>query len=204
MIKQIIELWNSNAQALVPSTNLQPVCTPSIQQLSREFTEWFFTSWNSLNNFTSENFFPDCQLTLVHENNRRVVGSNYVCDLLRSYVGIQQLLFYPNIPSNRVQESRHGLVIVQTHGTIHRHGTCIGIFEQSFGLIRDPMHSNNYLIKFSFLHMQTQQEQAQITASTISTPLYLTEIMQEYDQTVQQQIDATDYFIDEPDDDSNN
>ncbi|CAF1113594.1 unnamed protein product, partial [Rotaria sordida] len=33
------------------------------------------------------------------------------------------------------------------------------------------------------------------------TPTYLINIMQNYDQTVQQQIDSTDYIIDEGDDD---
>ncbi|CAF3986610.1 unnamed protein product, partial [Adineta steineri] len=86
---------------------------------------------------------------------------------------------------------------------IHQRGTCIGIFDQSFGLVRDPNHSNNYLIKFCFLNMQTQQQthQPQLLSANQPIPTYLVDMMQNYDQTVQQQIDSTDYFIEDPDDD---
>jgi len=177
---------------------------PSINQLSQQFTEWFYSSWNNLATFTSDHFFPDCQLTLVHENHRRVLGSYFVCDVLRTYVANQELRFCPNPQSNKVEESKHGLVLIQIHGTIHQRGTCIGIFDQSFGLVRDPNHSNNYLIKFAFLNMQTQQpqhQQPQLLSASQPIPTYLVNIMQNYDQTIQQQIDSTDYIIEDPDDD---
>lgn len=192
-----------NASALATNNSqLAPVVASNTQQLSREFTEWFYGAWNSLKNFSSDHFFPDCQLTLIHENNRRILGSFYVCDLLRSYITNQQFYFGPNIASNKAEESRHGLVIIQIHGTIHQHGTCCGIFDQAFGLVRDPTHGNNYLIKFIFLNMQTQPtpSQAQLLSSQTNTPTYLIEIMHNYDQTVQQQIDSTDYIIDDGND----
>ncbi len=202
LIKQIIEFWNNGSQPL-PSSNSPSVILPSINQLSHQFTEWFYTSWNNLTTFTSDHFFPDCQLTLIHDNQRRILGSYYVCDILRSYVANQDLRFSPNISSNKAEESKHGLVLIQVHGTIHQRGTCIGIFDQSFGLVRDPTHSNNYLIKFSFLNMQTQQSyhQQQLLSTNLPTPTYLIDIMQNYDQTIQQQIDSTDYIIDDEDDD---
>ncbi|CAF2149811.1 unnamed protein product [Rotaria magnacalcarata] len=201
LIKQIIDFWNTGSQAVATNSS-QAISLPSIEQLSHQFTEWFYTSWNTLTTFACDHFFPDCQLTLIHENHRRVLGSYYVCDLLRSYVANQDLRFTPNVQSNKAQESTHGLVLLQMHGTIHQRGTCVGIFDQSFGLIRDPTHSNNYLIKFCFLNMQTQQsqQQQQLTSANLSTPTYLVDIMQNYDQTVQQQIDSTDYIIDDGDD----
>ena len=206
LIKQIIEFWNNGSPSIIttPSTATAAAILPSIHQLSCEFTEWFYTAWNSLANFSSDHFYPDCQLTIVHENHRRILGSYHVCDVLRSYVASQELRFSPNVQSNKVEESRHGLVIVQIHGTIHQRSTCIGVFDQAFGLVRDPTHGNNYLIKFSFLNMQTQQAQQlpQILSSHQSTPTYLLDIMQNYDQTVQHQIDATDYIIDDGEDDS--
>jgi len=206
LVKQIIEFWNNGPQSISPDMS-PPSILPSINQLSQQFTEWFYTSWNDLVTFTSDHFFPDCQLTLIHENHRRVLGAYYVCELLRSYIANQQLRFSPNAQSNKVEESKHGLVLIQIHGTIHQRGTCIGIFDQSFGLVRDPNHSNNYLIKFAFLNMQTQQpqnQQQQILSSNQSTPNYLVNIMQNYDQTIQQQIDSTDYIIEDPDDDDEN
>jgi hypothetical protein len=139
----------------------------------------------------------------VNENNRQVLGAYYVCDVLRSYIASQELRFSPNIQSNKVEESKHGLVLIQIHGTIHQRGTCIGIFDQSFGLVRDPTHSNNYLIKFCFLNMQTQQpQQPQLLSSNQSTPIYLVDIMDNYDQTIQQEIDSTDCIIEDPDDEN--
>ncbi|CAF0924737.1 unnamed protein product, partial [Rotaria sordida] len=203
LIKQIIEFWNTGSSTTVATNPSQPITTlSSIHQLSQQFTEWFYTSWNTLTTFTSDHFFPDCQLTLIHENQRRILGSYYVCELLRSYITNQDLRFCPNIQSNKAEESKHGLVLLQIHGTIHQRGTCVGIFDQAFGLIRDPTHSNNYLIKFCFLNMQTQQPQhQQLLSANQPTPTYLINIMQNYDQTVQQQIDSTDYIIDEGDDD---
>lgn len=174
---------------------------PSIHQLSHQFTEWFYTSWNNLSTFQSDHFFPDCQLTLIHENNRQIFGSYYVCDALRTYVATRDLRFFPNPQSTKADESKHGLVLIQIHGTIHQRNTCIGIFDQSFGLVRDPNHSNNYLIKFCFLNMQTQEPQHSIVSGNQSTPTYLMDVMQNYDRTIQQQIDSTDYFIEDPDDD---
>jgi len=148
--------------------------------------------------FNSDHFFPDCQLTLIHENHRRICGSFYVHETLRSYVANQELQFIPNIQSNQVDESKHGLVMIQIHGTIHQRGTCRGVFDQSFGLVRDPTHGYNYLIKFTFLNMQTQQSLSIGDSSSMSN--YVRDTMFTYDQTMQQQIDSTDYIIDDPDD----
>ena len=180
---------------------------PSINQLSQQFTEWFYTSWNNITTFQADHFFPDCQLTLVHENHRRIIGAIQVCDVLRSYVAGQELRFCANAQSNKAEESRHGLVLIQIHGTIHQRGTCIGVFDQSFGLARDPNHSNNYLIKFCFLNMQTQQPQQQhpqLLSGNEPMPIYLVDMMETYDQTVQRDIDSTDYIIESPDEDEEN
>lgn len=141
-------------------------------------------------------------MTLIHENHRRVYGSYYVHETLRSYVANQDLRFIPNIQSNQIDESKHGLVMIQIHGTIHQRGTCRGTFDQSFGLVRDPTHGYNYLIKFTFLNMQTQMSQQclSIGDNHQSIPNYVRDMMFNYDQTIQQQIDSTDYIIEDPDD----
>lgn len=198
LIKQIIDYWNKNS----PTKSQSDAILPSMNQLSQQFTDWFYTSWNNLSTFQSDHFFPDCQLTLVHENHRRIQGAYYVCDFLRTLIGNEDLRFSPNIQSNRIEESKHGLVLIQIHGTVHQRGTCIGVFDQSFGLVRDPGHGNNYLIKFSFLNMQTQQQHQQQPAQLQpNIPNYLMEMMQSYDQRIQQEIDSTDYIIEDPDDD---
>jgi hypothetical protein len=221
LIKQIVDYWNNinnnnnnnhtnnnhnnNSQSKLNNNSSTEMILPSINQLSQQFTEWFYNSWNNVVTFQSDHFFPDCQLTLIHENQRRVLGAYYVCDVLRGYVASQELRFSPNPQSNKVEESKHGLVLIQVHGTIHQRGTCIGIFDQSFGLVRDPNHGNNYLIKFCFLNMQTQRpqqpQQPQLLSGSQPIPTYLVDMMQTYDQTIQQQIDSTDYIIEDPDDD---
>ena len=206
LIKQIVDYWNKNSpSSSSSSSSTTEALLPSMKQLSQQFTDWFYSSWNNLSAFQSDHFFPDCQLTLKHENDRRVQGAYFVCDVLRSFIVNQDLRFHPNIQSNQIEESKHGLVLIQIHGTIHQRGTCIGIFDQSFGLVRDPHHGNNYLIKFCFLNMQTQQTQQQppqhpqITSANI--PTYLMDMMQTYDQSIQREIDSTDYIIEDPDDD---
>jgi hypothetical protein len=58
------------------------------------------------------------------------------------------------------------------------------------------------MIKFCFLNMQTQNpQQQQLLSGSQPIPTYLVDIMQSYDQTVQRQIDSTDYIIEDPDDD---
>jgi hypothetical protein len=52
--------------------------------------------------------------------------------------------------------------------------------------------------------MQTQQpqnQQPQLLSANQPIPTYLVDIMQNYDQTIQRQIDSTDYIIEDPDDD---
>jgi hypothetical protein len=51
--------------------------------------------------------------------------------------------------------------------------------------------------------MQTQQanQQQQLLSGSQPIPTYLVDIMQNYDQTIQHQIDSTDYIIEDPDDD---
>lgn len=50
--------------------------------------------------------------------------------------------------------------------------------------------------------MQTQEPQQQALSANQSIPTYLIDMMQTYDQTIQQQMDSTDYIIEDPDDDN--
>jgi hypothetical protein len=52
--------------------------------------------------------------------------------------------------------------------------------------------------------MQTQRpqpQQQQLLSGNQPIPNYLVDMMQTYDQSIQQQIDSTDYIIEDPDDD---
>lgn len=62
----------------------------------------------------------------------------------------ERLFLSPNLepPGLKVLASPHGLILVAVAGTIHRDGTCLGIFEQIFGLISSPLENNSWKIKF--------------------------------------------------------
>jgi hypothetical protein len=60
------------------------------------------------------------------------------------------LFLSPNLDSRGLKcaSSPHGLVMVGVAGTVHRGNSCLGIFEQIFGLIRCPFVENTWKIKF--------------------------------------------------------
>ena len=84
-------------------------------------------------------------------------GSLAVSDKLRELVCKEKLLFNANVSGARGQIDAYGLVKITVGGTVHRFSDCLGIFEQSFGLIRDPHMQNNWKIKFTELKLKAQQ-----------------------------------------------
>uniref|UniRef100_A0A4W4FJG5 NTF2 domain-containing protein n=1 Tax=Electrophorus electricus TaxID=8005 RepID=A0A4W4FJG5_ELEEL len=70
----------------------------------------------------------------------------------------KKLVFCPNLahPGMQCFSTPHGLVLVAVAGTIHRDTTCLGIFEQVFGLIRAPMDGNSWKIKSLHLKIKGQ------------------------------------------------
>lgn len=68
---------------------------------------------------------------------------------LLSLVKEECLLFNPNLRASGLKcaMSPHGLVLVAVAGTVHRDNTCLGIFEQIFGLISCPIRENTWKIK---------------------------------------------------------
>lgn len=69
---------------------------------------------------------------------------------LLSLVKEEFLFLSPNLDSQGLKcaSSPHGLVMVGVAGTVHRGNSCLGIFEQIFGLIRSPFVENTWKIKF--------------------------------------------------------
>lgn len=77
-------------------------------------------------------------------------GAEIVSLRLLSLVKEEYLFLSPNLDSRGLKcaSSPHGLVMVGVAGTVHRGNTCLGIFEQIFGLIRCPFVENTWKIKF--------------------------------------------------------
>jgi hypothetical protein len=67
------------------------------------------------------------------------------------------LCFIPNLSHEGVQGriAVHGLIMVLVCGTLHQQDRCVGVFEQSFGLIRDPSVDNVWKIKYTNLSLKS-------------------------------------------------
>ena len=141
------------------------------QALAEQFTKWFFQMLNSYHPFSQEapvegfgphHFFADCRLKMICETPdlRREVhsGSSEVCRRLLAFVKEEQLKFNPNLDPGGVKgmSNPHGLKAVTVCGTVHLGGRFVGIFEQQFGLVRDPDSQNNLKIKFTNLKLRRE------------------------------------------------
>lgn len=47
-------------------------------------------------------------------------------------------MFHPNVRSVKCVVEDHGLARIQVSGVIHEYRSCVGLFECTFGLVRDP------------------------------------------------------------------
>ncbi|XP_066476820.1 uncharacterized protein C3orf38 homolog [Tiliqua scincoides] len=138
--------------------------------LGQEFCQWFFALLNSQNpllgkphdDWGPQHFWDDATLNFsyntLEKNVERHVGAELVSHRLLSLVKDEYLYLNPNlnIGGLRCTISRHGLVIVAVAGTVHRNTSCLGVFEQIFGLIRCPFRENTWKIKFVTLSVVGQ------------------------------------------------
>lgn len=124
-----------------------------IHLLARKFTEWFFSNFN-MQELKVEDFWSDAKLQLriaaADQINDYECGSanEVISNLLKSK---EQFGFYfnPNLTHAGVQGRMnvHGLVLVLACGTLHTEQNCVGVFECTFGLLRDPFAENNWKVK---------------------------------------------------------
>lgn len=137
------------------------------QELAIHFSSWFFRLLDSIatsgsnTDWGPQHFWPGAELTVQCNEpsglqETTVLGADFVSDKFLSMLLVDQLYFNPNLSNDSVkgQQNPHGLVVVMVCGTVHRHKEYLGVFEQSFGLIRDPCEENNWKIKFSKLKLK--------------------------------------------------
>ncbi|KAK2839631.1 hypothetical protein Q5P01_013371 [Channa striata] len=138
--------------------------------LGREFCQWFFQLWNSQNPrlgkqpqmWGPQHFWPDVKLHLLTRAGSEQVddfeGAELVSLRLLALTKEECLLLSPNLEPHglRAVASAHGLVQVGVAGTIHRDKVCLGIFEQTFGLIQAPLGNKRWKIKFINLKIRAQ------------------------------------------------
>ncbi|KAK3096464.1 hypothetical protein FSP39_000479 [Pinctada imbricata] len=137
------------------------ITNPHLQQLGETFTKWFYERWNAenpsvsyaVNDFGTHHFWDDASLLSLCLTPERIedqcTGSAAVSEKLLSFVRDQQLMFNPNLTAEgiKVKSDPHGLVIILVCGTVHQSNRFVGIFDQMFGLIKDPAMNDNWRIK---------------------------------------------------------
>ena len=148
--------------------------------LGTEFCQWFFRLLNSLNPATGQpiqewgpqHFWGDVRLQLLSQAGEQqrdeYHGAELVCQRLGALVWEEKLVFCPNLEHSGLKclSTPHGLVLVAVAGTIHRENVCLGIFEQVFGLICNPLDGNRWKIKFVHLKIKGQFGREQLPMVT--------------------------------------
>ncbi|XP_051483494.1 uncharacterized protein C3orf38 homolog [Apus apus] len=132
-----------------------------IHLLGEEFCQWFFELLNSQHplgvksegGWGPQHFWEDAKMKFCYntleKNMEEYIGAEMVSLRLLSLVKEECLLFNPNLRANGLKcvMSPHGLVLIAVAGTVHRENSCLGIFEQIFGLISCPVRGSTWKIK---------------------------------------------------------
>ncbi len=137
--------------------------------IAESFVTWFYTILNSRNEAIDKHFWADAKLILHAERpgesvQEDICGAGVVSDKLLSMIVGLNVFFNPNISSGSIQSemNKHGLLAVKTAGTLHTDNCVAGIFEQVFGLVRDPLTMDNWKIKNTELRIRISTEQRQL------------------------------------------
>ncbi|KFP03189.1 Uncharacterized protein C3orf38, partial [Calypte anna] len=172
LIEHVKQYWSRQLTRCVSESGEKKTYTEShgerkkppqndIHHLGEEFCQWFFELLNSQHplgvksegRWGPEHFWEDAKMKFCYntleKNTEEYVGAEIVSLRLLSLVKEEYLLFNPNLRASGLKcvMSPHGLVLIAVAGTVHRENTCLGIFEQIFGLISCPLRDNTWKIK---------------------------------------------------------
>lgn len=132
------------------------------QEMAVSFVRWYCNLLNSSvdsldsTDWGPSNFWPDAsaKVSLLSgagevQESREAGGSEEAASMIIGVFRQHGLHCNPNLCQEGVRGrlSPHGLVMVVACGTLHTQQTACGVFEQVFGLIRDPGAENNWKIK---------------------------------------------------------
>lgn len=145
--------------------------TSDIQILGEKFAQWFYENLNTHSpglqrtpgDFGPHHFWDDAYLVLntctPDPNTEKFDGPVLVSQRILSFAKDEHLLFNPNLTKDGlyVKSNPHGLVMILVCGTIHRNNECLGVFQQIFGLVKDPRFENNWKIKMTKLEVKAAQ-----------------------------------------------
>lgn len=136
--------------------------TTEEQALAFAFAQWFFQLLNAQNpssgivtneTFGTQHFYSDCQLKMISATSELTKddfsGSELTVKRLLALAMEERLIFSPNLSEQGVRgmSEAHGLNVVLVCGIIHQHSNPVGIFEQQFGLVREPL-TQRWKIKY--------------------------------------------------------
>lgn len=179
-------------QSPVPSncTAISSQATQTSQVFGLEFTHWFYTMLNTLQDFEPKHFWSTCCLRVeaIGDNpilQEAINDAEECCKLLRSLVELERIVFTPNVLNGLgvscVIDS-YGLAQVKVAGTIQvlKPELSIpgGVFDQLFGLVKDTL-DNNYKIKYSVLRLRAATnvlEFAELSNAIMNTPVVIEDV----------------------------
>jgi len=162
------ETSNSSLSSCPPISLSHQPCPPSIsqtqcQEMANNFVRWYFQLLNASVNtdetdWGPSHFWPDSSAKVElfsgageTESLEARHNATEACDMLVQVFRKHKLQCNPNLCDEGVRGrlDPHGLVLVLACGTLHSQATVCGVFEQVFGLIRDPDSDNNWKIKYT-------------------------------------------------------
>jgi len=132
------------------------------QEMANSFVRWYFQLLNrcvetDTTEWSQDHFWPNAsaKVSLSSETGEMVEcmevvnNSEEVSTMLLQVFRKHRLKCNPNMCEEGVRGkvSPHGLVMVLACGTLHNDNNVCGVFEQVFGLVRDPTADNNWKIK---------------------------------------------------------
>lgn len=171
IVKKIIEFWDSTEvctttveATILTNADSDAAKTGTINCLAEQFSKWFYTMLNGSESIKPEHFYSDATFSINMFTNGEVITEQIqndpqeISNRLFATKKRFHLFFNPNLTGEGVrgQVDPHGLVVVLACGTLHSNDTCVGVFEQSFALARDPQAENNWKIKNSELNLRSQ------------------------------------------------
>ncbi|XP_044733569.1 uncharacterized protein C3orf38 homolog, partial [Chrysoperla carnea] len=143
----------------------------NVNEMAVTFSEWFYKMFNDNKPIGVEHFWNDCNFKLNLKSGETICSDTVensaenTVKLLYDTKMTHRIYLNPNLLPEGCQGriDNHGVVLVLACGTIHLDNSCVGVFEQVFALVRDPLICNNWKIKYTELNLRNQP-------NTSSTP----------------------------------
>jgi len=171
--ERIIKLWNDSAKTQITSANdcVTMEChaaaesSPQTEKMGITFAQWFYGILLNISNRTpgpsiADQFWTDSKLTITLNHSgaadrSEAFGSEEAEKLFKQLLVQHNLILNPNLSDGGVGEKQnaHGLVVIAVCGVCYVNGNCSGIFEQAFGMVRDPAAEFRWRIKWSDLRV---------------------------------------------------